>query len=82
MRPDGRRNDELRPLAFERDFTEMAHGSCLVSFGRTRVLCTASIEEEVGVFIVGDAGWKYQSTGDWTDDLDGAAANAENIICF
>ena len=47
MRPDGRQNDELRPLGFERDFTEMAHGSCLVSFGRTRVLCTASVDEDV-----------------------------------
>ncbi|MEE2767767.1 MAG: ribonuclease PH [Actinomycetota bacterium] len=47
MRPDGRQNDELRPLDFERDFTEMAHGSCLVSFGRTRVLCTASVDEDI-----------------------------------
>ncbi|PIE33243.1 MAG: ribonuclease PH [Ilumatobacter coccineus] len=46
-RPDGRSADELRPLHFERDFTEMADGSCLVSFGKTRVLCTASIEEDV-----------------------------------
>src|SRR5690606_18604861 len=45
MRPDGRAPDELRPVTFERDFTEMAAGSCLVSFGRTRVLCTASIDE-------------------------------------
>jgi ribonuclease PH len=44
---DGRRPDELRPITFERDFTEMAAGSCLVSFGRTRVLCTASIDEDV-----------------------------------
>ena len=47
MRPDGRQNDELRQLGFERDFTEMAHGSCLGSFGRTRGLCTASIDEDV-----------------------------------
>ena len=46
-RPDGRSNDELRPITFERDFTEMADGSCLVSFGKTRVLCTASIDEDV-----------------------------------
>jgi ribonuclease PH len=46
-RPDGRRPDELRPVRFERDFTELAAGSVLVSFGRTRVLCTASIEEDV-----------------------------------
>jgi len=47
VRPDGRRNDELRPFHFERDFTEMADGSCLVTFGRTRVLCTASVGEGV-----------------------------------
>ncbi|MEY3482950.1 MAG: hypothetical protein RLZ40_993, partial [Actinomycetota bacterium] len=37
-RPDGRRPDELRAISFERDFTQMAAGSVLVSFGRTRVL--------------------------------------------
>ena len=47
MRPDGRANDELRPVSFQRDFTDMADGSVLVSFGRTRVLCTASIDEDV-----------------------------------
>ena len=46
-RPDGRHPNELRPLTFERDYTEMAAGSVLVSFGRTRVLCTASIDEDV-----------------------------------
>jgi ribonuclease PH len=46
-RPDGRIDDQLRPITFERDFTEMADGSCLVSFGKTRVLCTASIDEDV-----------------------------------
>ena len=47
MRPDGRANDELRPVAFDRDFTDMADGSVRVSFGRTQVLCTASIEPDV-----------------------------------
>ena len=46
-RSDGRQPDQLRPITFERDFTEMADGSCLVSFGRTRVLCTASIDDDV-----------------------------------
>lgn len=46
-RPDGRADDELRPITFERDYTEMAAGSVLVSFGRTRVLCTASIDDDV-----------------------------------
>ena len=46
-RPDGRADHELRPITFERDYTEMAAGSVLVSFGRTRVLCTASIDDDV-----------------------------------
>src|SRR4051794_32678481 len=57
-RPDGRAPDELRPISFERDFTEMAAGSCLVSFGRTRVLCTASIDEDVPRWMRGRGkGW-------------------------
>ncbi len=57
-RPDGRAADELRPVSFERDFTEMADGSCLVSFGRTRVLCTASIDEDVPRWMRGRGkGW-------------------------
>jgi len=57
-RPDGRAPDQLRPLTFERDFTEMADGSCLVSFGRTRVLCTASIDADVPRWIKGSGkGW-------------------------
>ena len=47
MRPDGRANDQLRSVGFQRDFTDMADGSVLVTFGRTRVLCTASIESDV-----------------------------------
>ena len=47
MRPDGRQNDELRPVEFQRDFTDMADGSVLVSFGRTQVLCTASVDDDV-----------------------------------
>lgn len=47
MRPDGRANDELRPVSFQRDFTTMADGSVLVTFGRTQVLCTASIDDDV-----------------------------------
>jgi len=46
-RPDGRAADELRPITFERDYTEMAAGSVLVTFGRTKVLCTASVDEDV-----------------------------------
>ncbi len=46
-RPDDRLPHQLRPIAFERDYTEMAAGSVLVSFGKTRVLCTASVDEDV-----------------------------------
>ncbi len=57
-RPDGRTPDQLRPITFERDYTEMAAGSVLVSFGRTRVLCTASIDEDVPRWMKGSGkGW-------------------------
>ena len=57
-RPDGRAVDELRPFTFERDFTEMADGSCLVTFGKTRVLCTASIDDDVPRWMRGSGkGW-------------------------
>ena len=58
MREDGRRSDELRALAIDPDFLESAHGSALISFGRTRVLCTASVEEGVPRWLVGSGrGW-------------------------
>jgi ribonuclease PH len=58
MRPDGRNPDELRPFSFERDFTEMTPGSVLATFGRTKVLCTVSIEEEVPRWLRGQGrGW-------------------------
>jgi ribonuclease PH len=57
-RASGREPDELRAITFERDFTEMAAGSVLVSFGRTRVLCTASVEERVPPWLRGQGrGW-------------------------
>ena len=57
-RRDGRQLDELRPVRLERDFTEFAAGSVLVSMGRTRVLCTASIEEDLPRFLRGTGkGW-------------------------
>ncbi len=46
-RSDGRAADELRPVTFERGWLEQAEGSALVSFGRTRVLCTASFSAGV-----------------------------------
>ena len=46
-RADGRAADALRPVSIQRAFTRHAEGSVLVSFGHTRVLCTASVEEKV-----------------------------------
>ncbi|HVB50578.1 MAG TPA: ribonuclease PH [Acidimicrobiales bacterium] len=58
LRADGRTFDEARPLSFERDFTEMAAGSVLVSFGKTRVLCTASVDNDVPRWLKGKGrGW-------------------------
>jgi ribonuclease PH len=58
LRADGRTADEPRPLSFQRDFTEMAGGSVLVSFGRTVVLCTASVEQDVPRWLKGSGkGW-------------------------
>ncbi|MGB3166388.1 MAG: ribonuclease PH [Alteraurantiacibacter sp.] len=47
MRPSGRAPDEMRAITFETGFTKHAEGSCLISFGDTRVLCTASVERNV-----------------------------------
>jgi ribonuclease PH len=58
QRADGRALDEARPLTFERDFTDMAAGSVLVSFGRTRVLCTASVDTDIPRWLKGRGqGW-------------------------
>jgi len=46
-RADGRRANELRELAFEPDYLEQPHGSVLVTQGKTIVLCTAMIQEDV-----------------------------------
>ncbi|MBA4163181.1 MAG: ribonuclease PH [Erythrobacter sp.] len=58
MRPSGRAPDEMRAIAIETGFTKHAEGSCLVSFGDTRVLCTASIEERIPPWLRGKGeGW-------------------------
>jgi len=46
MRPSGRKTDQMRRVSFERNFSKHAEGSCLVKFGDTHVLCTASLEEK------------------------------------
>ena len=58
MRRDGRGPEDLRPARFERDWTEFAAGSVLVSMGRTKVLCTASVDEDVPRWMRGTGkGW-------------------------
>ncbi|MSV67913.1 MAG: ribonuclease PH [Actinobacteria bacterium] len=58
MRHDGREPDQLRDVTFTRDFTELALGSVLVEFGRTRMLCTASVEDRVPPWLRGKGrGW-------------------------
>lgn len=58
MRPSGRKTDELRAVSFTRNFTKHAEGSCLVKFGDTHVLCTASLEERVPPWMKGKgSGW-------------------------
>jgi len=58
MRPSGRAPDEMRPITIETGFAKHAEGSCLISFGDTRVLCTASIEERTPPWMRGKGeGW-------------------------
>jgi ribonuclease PH len=57
-RAEGRRANELRPVAITPDFLEQAHGSALFVQGKTRVLCTASIEDGVPRWLAGrGTGW-------------------------
>ena len=58
MRPSGRAPDQMRVISIETGFTKHAEGSCLISFGDTRVLCTASVENSVPPWMRGKgAGW-------------------------
>lgn len=57
-RSEGRLLDEMRNLSFERGYLDFAEGSCLVSFGRTKVICSASIDDRVPPFLLGSGqGW-------------------------
>jgi ribonuclease PH len=61
---EGRRADQLRPIDIVPDFVEQAHGSVLISFGKTRVLCTASVEEGVPRWLAGSGrGWMTAEYG-------------------
>ncbi len=58
MRPSGRAPDEMRAITIETGFTKHAEGSCLISFGDTCVLCTASVEERIPPWLRGKGeGW-------------------------
>ena len=58
MRPSGRAPDQMRAISIETGYTKHAEGSCLISFGDTRVLCTASVENSVPPWMRGKgAGW-------------------------
>jgi ribonuclease PH len=58
MRPSGRTPDQMRPISIETGFTVHAEGSVLISFGDTKVLVTASVEEKVPPFLRGKGqGW-------------------------
>jgi ribonuclease PH len=57
-RPDGRQNDELRPVTFTLDYVAYPEGSVLVHMGETRVLCTASLQRDVPEWLEGrGSGW-------------------------
>ena len=58
MRPSGRAPDEMRAISFEPHFTRHAEGSVIVSFGHTKVICTASVEERLPPWLRGKGeGW-------------------------
>lgn len=58
MRPSGRAPDEMRAITIETGYTKHAEGSCLISFGETKVLCTASVEERIPPWLRGKGeGW-------------------------
>lgn len=58
MRPSNRQPDQIRPVTLERGFSKHAEGSCLIKFGDTHVLCTASLEERVPPWLRGGGrGW-------------------------
>lgn len=58
MRPSGRNPDQMRPVTFEQNFTKHAEGSVLVSFGDTKVICTATVDNGV-------PRWMQKGRGGW-----------------
>ena len=57
-RPDGRKHNQLRKIKVTKNYMKNAEGSCLIEFGETKVICTASVEEGVPPFLKGSGkGW-------------------------
>lgn len=58
QRSDARAADKIRKINITRDYLKYAEGSCLIEMGNTKVICTASIEEGVPLFLKGSGnGW-------------------------
>ncbi|HRW28936.1 MAG TPA: ribonuclease PH, partial [Emcibacteraceae bacterium] len=58
MRPSGRSADQMRDISMEPGFSKYAEGSCLIKFGDTHVLCTATLEDKAPPFLRGSGkGW-------------------------
>ena len=58
MRPDGRKNSQIRKMTIHKGYLKHASGSCLIEMGHTKVLCSATVEEKVPAFLKGKGkGW-------------------------
>src|SRR3712207_6846636 len=72
------RSADLRPLEIVPDFVDQAHGSALISFGRTRVLCTASVEDGVPRWLERSGrGWLTARSEEHTSELQ----SRQYIVC-
>ena len=75
MRIDGRANDALRPITISPDYLDFAEGSVMITWGKTQVLCAASVEENVPPWLRGQGrGWV---TGEYAMPLDPRTAPAK-----
>ena len=81
-RSDGRRPDELRPLTIEPDYLENPHGSALITQGKTKVLCTAMVQEEVPRWLRNQGrGWtNTRKARDKAGKVDGRTVEIQRLI--
>lgn len=84
MRPSGRKPDQLREIELIPNFSPYAEGSCLVKFGNTHVLCTATVEEKLPPFMRDQGrGWITAEYGmlprSTHQRMDREAARANNL---